>query len=83
MQRGGFILLEILLVVAIIALIGGGAYFKGTQNNDSQVEMGINADKKAEETIRQLNEQNLNQQNEIDKIKNRATTSTDKKPVLE
>ena len=82
-SRSGFLMLEILLVVAIIALIGGGAYFRGIQNNDSQIEMGINADKKAKETIRQLNEQSLKQQNAIDRLKNSATSSLNQKPVLE
>ncbi|MDP1689210.1 MAG: prepilin-type N-terminal cleavage/methylation domain-containing protein [bacterium] len=82
-NRNGFILLEIILVIAVIALIGGGAYFKGLQNNETQIQTGIDVGKKAEETIHQLNEQNLKQQNAIDRLKNSTTSSPDQKPVLE
>lgn len=83
MNRNGFMLIEILLVIAFVALIGSGLYFKSNENGESQVQTGLNAEKRAEDVVNQINEQSLNQKNALERLNNRATSTPDKKPVLE
>ena len=53
---GGFGLIGILIVIAVIALAsGGGLYWKETQNQKNAIQVGLEAEKKAEELIESLN----------------------------
>lgn len=64
----GFGLIGLILVIAVIALLSGGALYKNKEkNNRSQLDTGLDAIKKAEEIKQQLeskNTENTDLQNE-------------------
>ena len=52
----GFSLIGILIVIAVIALAGGGGlYWKETQNQKNAIQVGLEAEKKARELAESLN----------------------------
>lgn len=77
MNRSGFTLLGIILALAIITLIAsGGFYFKGLQSPRSTIETGLDAEKKAKEVVEQINKQDLQKQNVINKLSDGSTSTT-------
>ena len=86
-----FVLLELVIVIAVLALIaGGGFYIKGQQGEPVTIQRGIDAESKAEEVVDQISKRGEKEQNAIQELnpKTASTTSISKptpssKPVLE
>src|SRR6266568_669165 len=80
MNRKGFALFEIVVVLSIVAiLVGGGFYFNSTQNQKSIVQTGNDAIQKAKE-LQQQSQSQANQEgdaiNQLTKGTSSSTTST-------
>src|SRR3989338_1522484 len=67
MKTKGFGLIEIIIAVAVIALLGGGGlYFYNTNNNKSLIETGLDAKKQAEELKNIIEERSKEAVSEVD-----------------
>ena len=65
MRRYGFVLLEIIIVIALIILLfGGGFYLKSLENRKNVIESGIQAEKKIREIQQQIQNQNRSSSSE-------------------
>lgn len=64
MNRKGFGLIEIIIAIAVVALLaGGGFYIKNLQSQQSAVQTGLDAEKKAQQVMQQVNQQSQQEQN--------------------
>ncbi len=65
MDRSGFILFEIIIVLGLIALIIGGFYFKNNlQGQKNILEIGTSAEKKISDIQREIQNQNRSSSSE-------------------
>ncbi len=76
-QRGGFGLLELLIAVAIIALLiyGGSRFGNMLEREQSEVQTGNDALEKAQELQQQLDRQAQGQQVQIENIYEQARSA--------
>jgi prepilin-type N-terminal cleavage/methylation domain-containing protein len=73
MNRKGFALIEILIVVAVIALLaGGGWYVAHLKNEQAAVTNGRNAEQQAKQAVQQVNQLTQQEQNAMDQITGNA-----------
>jgi prepilin-type N-terminal cleavage/methylation domain-containing protein len=82
MNKKGFVLLELIIVIAIIAaLAGGGLYLTQLQNEHSAVTAGVNAEQQAQQVIQQSDQQTQQEQNILDQTAKNTTTTPNPKPT--
>lgn len=80
MKRKGFALLEILIVVAVIALLtGGGWYVAHLKSEQSMVQTGVSAEQQAQQVVQQANQQTEEEQDSLSQIT--STTPPSSAPV--
>jgi prepilin-type N-terminal cleavage/methylation domain-containing protein len=76
MNRKGFGLIELLIVIALVAVLaGGGFYVKNIQSQQSAVQTGLNAEKQAKQAVQQMNRQTQQEQGSLDRASAVATTT--------
>ncbi len=82
MDRKGFALFEIVIVLGIITLlVGGGLYFSGLQNNQKNpVEVGNDTLQKAKALQQQSQTQTNQQQNVIDQLSGGSSVTSSTQP---
>jgi len=81
MNRKGFTLFEIVIILGIVALlVGGGLYFSGLQNQKSAVEVGNDTLQKAKELQQRSQTQTNQQQNVIDQLSGGSSVSSSAQP---
>lgn len=69
MNRKGFGLIEIIIAVAVVALLaGGGVYIKNLQSQQSAAQIGLDAQNKAQQVAQQANQQSQREQNSLNQL---------------
>ncbi len=69
MRSGGFGLVEIMLVVAVVVLMaGGGLYFGNFQQRGTLVQTGLDAEKQAQQIVEQVNDRSAQEQRTLNQL---------------
>lgn len=67
MQKKGFGLIEVVIAIAVLAVLaGGGFYIRNIQNQESAVQTAFNAEKQAQQVVQQSDQQTKQEQNSLD-----------------
>lgn len=74
MGRNGFGLIEILIVVAIVAILGSGLYLKNLEGRQSAVQTGLDAEQQARQAVQQANQRSGQDQNLLDQFGGASST---------